>query len=428
MTITNMSTVVIVRNEKNMMVYNQAYHLKSVQIASTVMSNSPKTLEYFLENARRIHEGFYDYSSLIFQGYSKKGTIICPKHGPFQTQLNKHISEKRGCRKCANTTTAERSRLTLTEFIKRSVEVHGYKYDYSQVVYINNATKVRIVCPNHGIFVMIPSSHWDGNGCKYCNGISITCHDDYIKKAITVHGDKYSYEKTLYVNMSTQIIITCKIHGDFTCFPQSHIKGHDCRKCMGPKLQKVFASNNYEFIFRAKTVFGDLYDYSKVEYTNARTKVVITCKTHGDFTQTPDGHLRGRIGCPACACRYSKSAIQWLEYKAVQYKTFIQHAENGGEYYIGKYPVDGFSKELHIVFQFDGDHVHGNIDHPKFPPYELCTINNRTNLENYKRTQNRDEYIQSKGYMVKKVWYTDWIKGVSAVRILQKKWQARKMS
>jgi hypothetical protein len=126
--------------------------------------------------------------------------------------------------------------------------------------------------------------------------------------------------------------------------------------------------------------------------------VTIGCKAHGTFEQTPDGHLRGSIGCSVCAKRYSKIAIQWLEYKALQYNTYIQHAENGGEQYIGKYPVDGFSKELDIVFQFDGDHVHGNINHPRFEPDKICTINNRTNLDNFMRTLQRDEYIQKRGF------------------------------
>ena len=56
---------------------------------------------------------------------------------------------------------------------------------------------------------------------------------------------------------------------------------------------------NSHFIEKATKVHGDVFIYDKVNYTKAKTKVTITCKTHGDFEQTPDSHLRGR-GCPNC--------------------------------------------------------------------------------------------------------------------------------
>ena len=55
-----------------------------------------------------------------------------------------------------------------------------------------------------------------------------------------------------------------------------------------------------KFIEKAKNRHGDKYDYSKVEYINSTTKVCIICKEHGEFWQTPHGHVRGQ-GCPKCA-------------------------------------------------------------------------------------------------------------------------------
>ena len=54
-----------------------------------------------------------------------------------------------------------------------------------------------------------------------------------------------------------------------------------------------------EFVEKAKNVHGDKYNYDNVEYVNNRTKVLITCKIHGDFYQTPAAHLLGQ-NCPKC--------------------------------------------------------------------------------------------------------------------------------
>lgn len=51
------------------------------------------------------------------------------------------------------------AKLTTEEFIKRAKEVHGDKYDYSFVEYVNSSTKVKIICPKHGIFEQTPNKH-----------------------------------------------------------------------------------------------------------------------------------------------------------------------------------------------------------------------------------------------------------------------------
>lgn len=54
-----------------------------------------------------------------------------------------------------------------------------------------------------------------------------------------------------------------------------------------------------EFVARAKKIYGDKYDYSKIEYENATNPVVIVCSIHGEFSKAPYRHLRGS-GCPKC--------------------------------------------------------------------------------------------------------------------------------
>lgn len=62
------------------------------------------------------------------------------------------------------------NQLTTEEFIAKARAVYGDKYDYSKVVYVNNRTKVCIICPEHGEFWMTPDNHLRGRRCIYCSG------------------------------------------------------------------------------------------------------------------------------------------------------------------------------------------------------------------------------------------------------------------
>lgn len=101
---------------------------------------------------------------------------------------------------------------TVTEtFITKAKEIHGNKYDYSKVEYVNATTKVCIICPEHGEFWQAPSKHLGGQGCPKCVGKNMTS-EYFLKKCKEIYDDKYSYEKTVYTKKNGVIIIY-KIHG-----------------------------------------------------------------------------------------------------------------------------------------------------------------------------------------------------------------------
>lgn len=127
-----------------------------------------KTTEQFINDAKKVHGDKYDYSKVEYKGNKTKVCIICPEHGEFWMRPDKHLSGQ-GCDKCADTINGFKKRLTIEEFIKRSREVHGDKYDYSKVNYITCETPVCIICPVHGEFWQIPYIHMTGSGCPKCN-------------------------------------------------------------------------------------------------------------------------------------------------------------------------------------------------------------------------------------------------------------------
>ena len=180
------------------------------------------------------------------------------------------------------------------EFIIKARKIHGDKYDYSKVKYVNNITKICIICLEHGEFWQIPSNHLRGFGCKKCSG-NFLDKNIFIEKAKQTHGDKYDYSKIDYKNNHTKVIIICPEHGEFHQNPSSHLKGVGCPKCNGG-----VKFTQEEFLKKSKEVHNDKYDYSKVEYKNCNTKVCIVCPEHGEFLQSPNKHLRGQK-CPKCS-------------------------------------------------------------------------------------------------------------------------------
>ena len=192
-------------------------------------------------------------------------------------------------------------KLTKEEFIQRAILIHGNKYDYSDVNYINSDTKVLLHCPIHGAFWLSPDKHIHrAYGCPKC-GIKRrvdkrrTTLEDFIARANKKHGGKYDYSRVVYTNSQTKVEIICPQHGVFSQTPDMHLSGHGCPKCAGNNI------TTDEFIKRAREVHGNKYDYSKVIYVSAIKKVCIICPVHGKFFQTPVAHFNNKQGCPKCS-------------------------------------------------------------------------------------------------------------------------------
>lgn len=132
-----------------------------------------------------------------------------------------------------------RKKKTTKQFIEEAKKVHGNKYDYSKVKYNGNHNKISIICPIHGEFKQAPYAHLMGLGCNFC---SKPVHDtkSFIEESKKIHGDKYDYSKSEYVNSTTKILIICPAHGEFKQLPYTHIRGCGCQKCKSSHLEREF--------------------------------------------------------------------------------------------------------------------------------------------------------------------------------------------
>lgn len=321
--------------------------------------------DIFIERAKKIHDNKYDYS-LIPEEFKvhDKIQIICPKHGIFSQTAADHLSGRK-CRKCKYDKLADEQRYTTESFIKRAKEIHGNKYDYSKANYIDSNTKVCIICHEkdhngieHGEFWQTPNAHLQKRGCPKCKQDKISHIGErnaeaFFKKCKEIHGNKYDYSKSVYINNITKMLISCPIHGEFWQMPKMHINGVGCPKCANIKRGEVMKSTTETFISKAKEIHGDKYDYSNTKYINSEIKVSIICHKldpygheHGLFTQLPSGHLYG-YGCPKCA----KDILR------LDTETFIEKARaiHGDKYDYSKVKYTHSTDEITIICPEHGE-------------------------------------------------------------------------
>jgi hypothetical protein len=277
------------------------------------------TTETFITKSNFIHGIKYTYSKVNYVNAKTKVIITCSVHGDFEQTPDMHISRKQGCPKCGGTI-----RKTTNQFIIDSRKIHGNKFDYSKVIYINCESKVIIICPIHGDYEQRAQDHLNG-GCrkcadKYTSNLQRKTTEEFIKDSKLIYGNKYDYSKVKYVNGDTKVIIICPVHGEFEQTPINHYK-HDCKSCSAKKTGDNLRKTTEDFINDAIEVHGDKYNYDKTDYKNADNKVIITCLVHGDFEQIANVHLLGK-GCPKCGI------ASMTNLKTKSQEEFINQVEN----------------------------------------------------------------------------------------------------
>jgi Zn finger protein HypA/HybF involved in hydrogenase expression len=321
------------------------------------------TTEDFVKRSIKVHGNRYIYDKVNYINSKIPVLIKCKKHGKFK-QIPDHHIRGRGCPKCAS----EKSKINLKkynndEFIKQVIKVHGDRYDYNKVEYKNIRDLIIITCKEHGDFKQKPSLHLKGCGCPKCglikNFINLRySKDEFINQAKQIHGNKYDYSKVNYINGIVKIKIKCPKHGYFWQNPHAHtLQKQGCPKCGIERSVQINHENtltNNEFINQAKQVHGDKYDYSKVNYINAKTKVSIICKKHGMFEQTPNRHCSKSNGCPKCKESKGERIIyQYLDNNKIIY---IRQAKFEGCLSPKNNPLkfDFYLPDYNICVEFDG--------------------------------------------------------------------------
>lgn len=187
--------------------------------------------------------------------------------------------------------------LSTKQFIRKAEAIHGFKYDYSQVSYVNNITSVTIICPIHGAFSQKPIYHVQRkSGCPTCYRDSRKYTEDvFLQRAHKQFGDRFSYGS--YLGFRAPIEVVCAEHGAFKTTPLNHlIQDGGCGQCRSKKLAK----SRKDWIEQFNKVHNNKYDYTKTLSIRSDEKLTVICPEHGLFFPTANNHLKGH-SCPICA-------------------------------------------------------------------------------------------------------------------------------
>ena len=193
---------------------------------------------------------------------------------------------------------------TKEEFVEAARKVHGDKYDYSKVVYVNNTTPVIIICPIHGEFEQTPKHHLNGCGCQKC-GRSITraSYKQFLKRSCQKFGDKFLYPNISdeYYNKYSIITVVCKdCNNQFKTDVTSHLSSRfgKCDVC------KKEANTTYY-------IYEDLVDFKasniEIEYfphkVTKHDKINCICPIHGQYEVLVSTILKGKGQCKKCSSK-----------------------------------------------------------------------------------------------------------------------------
>jgi hypothetical protein len=304
----------------------------------------------FLEKAKNKYDK-YDYSLVDYHNNKAKIKIICTKHGIFMTTPERHLLGVE-CPICSG------DKLDTNEVLKRFINIHGDKYDYSLVDYVNYKSKIKIICKEHGIFEQTSANHISGKGCPKC-AINFRANkkrfttEYYIEKANKKHNYKYDYSLVNYIHSQMKIKIICPEHGIFEQKANQHLLGHKCPCCQRNEQSIRLLSNKIDFIKKANVVHNNKYDYSKVEYLRSNIKIVIICPKHGEFKQQPSSHLMGQ-GCVVCSeSKGEKEIRQVLEKNNVEYVHQKTFSECKG--IVRKLPFDFYLPQKNVLIEYNGE-------------------------------------------------------------------------
>lgn len=280
------------------------------------------------------------------------------------------------------------------QFLYRAKEIHGSKFDYSSVEYVNSSTKVQICCTRCGrSFNQTPMSHVNRSapcGCPHCRyeirkqskPYTTLTTETFIKKAKETHKRLYDYSNVDYVNSATKIVITCVDHGNFEQTPNNHLTGQGCPACaLEEKINRVTKTRltTTQFIKRASQVHNNLFSYNNTKYVSSIKPIIVTCIHHGDFQiKRAEKHLYGQ-GCPSCTHASQPEILiaSILEGLDVVYIKQQKFEECRSPFTSRHLAFDFFLPDLNTLIEYDGEQhfKYSPLFHrtyERFKQYQTC--------------------------------------------------------
>lgn len=319
-------------------------------------TRTTKSIENFINLFKEKHSNKYDYSLVDnIKNNRFKFKVICHNHESpfiFEQTSYRHLIRGQGCPLCAGKYSYD-----YEEFIRKADKIHNNKFSYNYLKedYVDNKTKVRIICSKHGYFWQTPNSHLSGKGCEKCIRREFNLNT-FISESNKIHNNKYDYSLVNFNSIKDYITIICPIHGEFKQNAYNHLLGSNCRKCSD--CEKY---DQESIIEKFIDTHRDRYDYSLVEFKSIREKVKIICKKHGIFEQDPFRHYYAGNGCPICNLSLGEIKIMnYLKDNKIKYNH--QHKFDNLKGIKNFLLFDFYLPEYNLCIEFDGKQHYEPID------------------------------------------------------------------
>lgn len=191
------------------------------------------TQEEFRSRLSALSKGRYSWDNAVYNGHRHDVELMCPVHGIFHSRPAE-LFVGNGCKRCANL-------IRFPEFVLRSNKIHDSKYTYIENSYTDISSKISIICPYHGRFDQYAQDHTTGSGCPSCSGVNQKTTEEFVLQARMIHGNKYDYSKTVYVNARAKLKIICPVHGSFIQSARNHTtQKQGCPECSHERGKRVY--------------------------------------------------------------------------------------------------------------------------------------------------------------------------------------------
>ena len=308
------------------------------------------SLKIIKERVNKLYGNLIKIVDDTYVNLQQEADWVCSRHGRIKGKP-RNVLKTNPCVQCRNEEIdikrKEKAKVYWLEKRKHLEELYHHQFDYSETVFINNQTKIKIRCKDHGYFEVLLQNHLKDSNCRGCSnetfGRRIADHNkldssELIRRFRKKHGDKYNYSKVLHKHIDTPVTIICEIHGPFFQTPHIHLQGKGCQECGRSNARDKSLSTTEHIIEVFKEAHGDLYDYSLVEYSGNMIPVKIICQVHGVFEQLPNIHRQGK-GCKQCSLSKGEMRIaRVLEERSIEFEV--------------EYPVYNKKTSRHLRFDF----------------------------------------------------------------------------
>ena len=190
-----------------------------------------------------------DLTKTVFRDTLQASDIygICEFHGGFKTSFGCLAASKYCCPQCAEEARVAQRITPFSEFVANATKIHSDKYRYDEQNYSKMSKSMDIWCNScEDYFSQRPYDHVGrAHGCPRCAIQSSRSNlEEFVVKAVKVHGDKYDYSEFVYTNSKTKSKIFCKKHkGFFELEPGEHLNN----KTGCPTCAKHFTQSRAEF-------------------------------------------------------------------------------------------------------------------------------------------------------------------------------------